>query len=96
MDINRPNAQPPTQEELNDLAKLRATLERAIADGVLTRGEVEFYKAQAWADGKITPQELSVYQEPVVAKITTGELRWERRGWAAPTRAAPASAAPSP
>jgi hypothetical protein len=77
MEIERPNAPAPTTEELHDFEKLRTILERAIADGILTDGEVKRYKTQAWKDGKITPQELQLYQELVLAKIATGELRWD-------------------
>ncbi|MGL6134969.1 MAG: hypothetical protein ACRC1L_12395 [Prochlorococcaceae cyanobacterium] len=77
MEIERPNAQPPTPEELKDLKKLRSILERAIADGVISSSEVEAYKMQAWADGKITPQELALYQELVLSKINAGELIWD-------------------
>jgi uncharacterized membrane protein YebE (DUF533 family) len=78
MEIERPNAQQqPTPEELKDLEQLRAVLERAIADGVISSSEIEAYKMQAWADGKITPQELALYQELVLSKITAGELSWD-------------------
>jgi hypothetical protein len=76
MEIERPNAQEPTPEELQDLEKLRAIMERAIADGVLSPDEVKAFKAQAWKDGKITPQELDLFQELILSKIRAGELVW--------------------
>ena len=78
MEINRPHAQPPTQEELQDLDKLRTILEQAIADGIVTEAEVKLYKTQAWKDGRISAEELTLYQELVLSKITSGELRWDR------------------
>ncbi|MCP9832799.1 MULTISPECIES: hypothetical protein [unclassified Cyanobium] len=77
MDIAYPNAQPPTPEELHDLKKLMAVLERAISDGVISQNEMKAFKTRAWADGKVTPAELQLLQEMVLSKITSGELQWD-------------------
>jgi uncharacterized membrane protein YebE (DUF533 family) len=76
MEVQRPNVPEPTPEELRNLEKLKAIIERAIADGVISPDEVKAFKTQAWADGKITPQELNIYQELVLSKIQAGELVW--------------------
>lgn len=76
MEVERPGAKEPTAAELQDLEKLKAILERAIADGVISPSEVQAFKTQAWADGKITPQELDLYQDLVLSKIQSGELVW--------------------
>lgn len=80
MDIDYPNAQPPTPEELQDLKKLMAVLERAISDGVISQNEMKIFKARAWADGKVTPAELQLLQDMVLSKITSGELKWDHDG----------------
>jgi uncharacterized membrane protein YebE (DUF533 family) len=67
----------PTPEELQDLEKLRAIIEQAVADGVVTRAEMVAIREQAWADGKVTPEELELYSTLILAKIRSGELTWE-------------------
>lgn len=76
MEIERPNTKEPTAAELQDLDKLKAIIERAVADGVISPSEVKAIKTQAWADGKITPQELGLYQQLVLSKIRNGALEW--------------------
>jgi uncharacterized membrane protein YebE (DUF533 family) len=76
MEVERPNAKEPTAAELQDLDKLKAIIERAVADGVISSSEVKAIKTQAWTDGKITPQELGLYQQLVLSKIRDGELEW--------------------
>lgn len=76
MKIERPNAKELTTAELESLEKLRRLLEQAIADGVMSPSEVAAFKAHTWADGKITPQELELYQTLVLSKIRRGELEW--------------------
>ncbi|HEY9909197.1 MAG TPA: hypothetical protein V6D18_16510 [Thermosynechococcaceae cyanobacterium] len=67
----------PSSEELQDLEKLRAVIERAIADGKLTQQEMAAIQSQAWADGKITAEELELYSGLILDKIRSGELEWE-------------------
>lgn len=74
MDIERPNAQPLTREELNDLETLRSIVERAIADGVLTFEEEQLIKRTLWKDKKVSPQELEIVQSLVWDKLQAGEL----------------------
>lgn len=74
MDIERPNAQPLTREELNDLETLRGIVERAIADGVLTFEEEQLIKRTLWKDKKVSPQELEIVQSLVWDKLQAGEL----------------------
>lgn len=76
MQISRPNYQEPTPEELHDLEKLKAVIERAIADGKLTHDEVNCIKATMRADGKITPEELNLLSEMVVQKMQEGKIEW--------------------
>ena len=77
MDAAQSQSKVPTPEELQDLAKLRAVIERAIADGKLSQQEMSDIKSQAWADGKITPEELELYTALILEKIRSGELEWE-------------------
>ncbi len=76
MEVTRPNVAEPTAEELLDLEKLKRVIERAIADYKLTEDELCQIKAIAWADGKVTPQELNLISEMVTQKLRDGELEW--------------------
>ncbi len=74
MNIERPNAPQPSPDELQNLDKLKAIIERAIADGVLTRDERDSISAALYADRKVTPQELDLVRTLIREKITSGEL----------------------
>lgn len=77
MEVGHPHSPLPTPEELRDLKKLMAVLERATADKVISKDELKKYRTHAWADGKITPEELHLLQELVLSKVTAGELEWD-------------------
>ncbi|MBF2075122.1 MAG: hypothetical protein IGS50_15375 [Synechococcales cyanobacterium C42_A2020_086] len=74
MDIQHPNSAPASAGELKNLAKLKAAVEKAVADGVLTQDEEQRIKAIAWEDGKITPEELHIVQTLIWDKLQQGEL----------------------
>lgn len=78
MEISRPQAPAPTPEELEDLEKLKAVIDRAVADGKITQGELAQMRAVVTHDGKITPQEVELYRTLIIEKINKGELSW---GW---------------
>ncbi len=77
MKISRPNAKNLTPEEIRQLEHLKATIERATADGKVTRQELETIKAAEWADGKVSVQELELYRTLILEKIEKGELEYE-------------------
>jgi len=70
----------PTAAELQDLDKLKKIIDHAVADGIISASELKAMKTQVWADGKITPEELDMYQELVISKIRSGELEWSFDG----------------
>ncbi|MDG2989657.1 hypothetical protein L3556_01720 [Candidatus Synechococcus calcipolaris G9] len=74
MDIQRPNAQPLSEEEQAELDHLKKIIEAAIADGVLTAPEMERIKQQMGADGKVSLEELELYRLLVQEKISQGLL----------------------
>jgi len=76
MEISRPASSEPSLEDLENLDKLKAVIERAIADGKLNETEKQQIKAAAWANGKITPQELELIRNLILEKIRNGELQW--------------------
>lgn len=77
MKIERPNANSPTPEELQDLARLKKAIEQVTANGKVSKAECERIKGIMWADGKITPEELELCRTMIYNKITAGELEWE-------------------
>jgi uncharacterized membrane protein YebE (DUF533 family) len=65
MKIERPNAAPLTRADLSHLDTLKAVVESAIADGVVTEAERSQIDAVIWADGQATPQELNLVPEGI-------------------------------
>ena len=80
MKVERPNAKDPTPEEVRELEKLKAMVERFIADGVITPQEFQTLRTEVFAHG--TPsadqlyRELELYRKMVSEKLQSGEL-WE-------------------
>lgn len=78
MKMERPHAQPLSMQELQDLEKLQALIQRAIADGVVTGDEMTAIKAQMNADGKVLFEELELCQQLIWDKVQKGEIDY---GW---------------
>ncbi|NJL47951.1 MAG: hypothetical protein HC929_11290 [Leptolyngbyaceae cyanobacterium SM2_5_2] len=76
MKIERPNAPALTKADLQHLETLKALVEGAIADGVLTAAEAAYIKAVLLKD-EVPPQELDLIQTMIWAKIQSGELLLE-------------------
>lgn len=76
MKIERPNAPASSLKELQDLEKLKALIERAVADGILTKQEMESIKSAISADGKVTYEEISLCRKLIWDKIDNGELEY--------------------
>lgn len=74
MDIYRPDSSAPTPEMIAELKRLQALIESAIADGYISADEMARIKQQIVADGQVTFQELELYRQLVLDKITQGEL----------------------
>ena len=74
MKISRPQDQEPTPEELQELEKLKAIIERVTEDGKLTGLEFERIKDAIRADKKVTVEELQLVRKLIEEKITSGEL----------------------
>ncbi|HAT15079.1 MAG TPA: hypothetical protein DD001_14705 [Microcoleaceae bacterium UBA10368] len=75
--VSRPNAQEPTPEEIRQLDKLKIRIDRAAADGKISKQEMEDIKIAVLADGKVSFQEMELYRKLVTDKIVTGELEYE-------------------
>ena len=77
MEISRPNAPELTAEELKELEKLKAIIERATADGKISQSETERIQAAIRSDKKVTFEELTLMRELIYNKIDRGELERE-------------------
>ena len=77
MKFLRCNNQAPSPAEVQDLEKLQALIERAIADGKLTKHEMESIQAAMRADGKISFEELELCRQLIWEKIQSGELEYD-------------------
>ncbi|MDG2615809.1 hypothetical protein P7L53_06075 [Thermoleptolyngbya sichuanensis XZ-Cy5] len=74
MEIERPNAKPLTREDLANLDRLKAVIERAIADGVLTADEQDRIKQIINHDHIVSPEEMEMVQTLIWDKLSSGEL----------------------
>lgn len=76
MKISSPQDRQPTAEELQELEKLKAIIERTIADGKLTKAEFTRIKTAIRADKKVTFEEMRLVTTLIYEKIEIGELVW--------------------
>ena len=74
MKVSRPQDREPTPQELQELEKLQAIIERATEDGKLTGVEFETIKDAIRADKKVTVEELQLVRKLIYEKIESGEL----------------------
>lgn len=78
MQMENPNFKPLSPDELQDLEKLGAMMEQAIADCYVTADEMNAIKARIGADRKILFEEIELCQKLVWDKIQKGEIQY---GW---------------
>jgi len=77
MKIEKPNQPPLTQEDLQNLEKLKTLIEKCVADGYLSQAEIAMIKNFIKADGKVTTEELELCQKLIWDKIQSGELEYD-------------------
>ena len=79
MRIEKPNQEPITQEDLQNLDKLKVLIEKCVADGYLTQDELRIIKDFIRSDGKVTTEELELCQKLIWDKVQSDELEysWE-------------------
>lgn len=63
--------------EAQDLATLQVILEHAIADGKISRQEMDGIRAAVFADGKMSIAEAELYRTFIIEKFKRGELEIE-------------------
>ncbi|WP_318655895.1 hypothetical protein [Pseudanabaena yagii] len=75
--VERPNHKELTSEELQSLQKLHTIIDRAIADGRITKYEMEQIDRSIYADGKVFVEELTMVRQLVKDKIDDGSLAYD-------------------
>ena len=66
-----------TTEDHHHLQRLELVVERAIADGKVTKYEIEEIKSQMYSHREIAVYELELVSARVLFPIQSGELEWE-------------------
>jgi uncharacterized membrane protein YebE (DUF533 family) len=74
MKLSRVNGPELTPAELRELDKLRAVIEGASADGIITKGERDRIASTMRADGRVTREELELVRTLVTEKVNAGQL----------------------
>jgi hypothetical protein len=77
MKVEKPNGKPLSREELQNLDKLRALIERCVANGLVSQDEMKQIKDFMRADGKVSTEELELCQKLIWDKIQSGELEYD-------------------
>lgn len=78
MNIERPNVQPLSPEEIAHLKRLKSVVEKALEDGRFSIYESERIQSLIWSDGKVTYEELRTVNETVTSIMgdIPPELEW--------------------
>jgi uncharacterized membrane protein YebE (DUF533 family) len=81
MKIIQSHPQKPTSKEVQELEKLKARIDRAVANGKISGQEMEDIKNEILTDGKGSSEqmyrELELYRTLVEQKLETGDLEQE-------------------
>ncbi|HIK17514.1 MAG TPA: hypothetical protein IGS53_19795 [Leptolyngbyaceae cyanobacterium M33_DOE_097] len=74
MNVEYPNQKPLSDADIKALAELKALIEQALADGVLTESEMRNITGHIHGDGEVSVQELQLVQHYICQKIQTVDL----------------------
>ncbi|BFM38301.1 hypothetical protein [Synechocystis sp. LKSZ1] len=77
MEVDRPDARPLTPAEMEEYEQLKAIIEKAIADQVLTHDEFTRIRAKALGSNpspELLYQEFNLYRELVTSQIQAGKI----------------------
>jgi hypothetical protein len=81
MEVSRPNARELTPEELQELEKFKRMIEHAVADGKISKQDIQDLQNVELASGKqnseLLQHELELYRTLVTEKLRAGELEYD-------------------
>jgi len=75
--IERPNHHELTPEELQRLKKLQSIIDRAIADGKISKCEMELINRTIYGDGKVLVEEVAMVRQFIQDKLDSGLLAYD-------------------
>ncbi len=75
--IERPNHKELTPYELQSLKKLHSVIDQAIADGKISKYEMELIDRTIHADNSILIEELALVRELIKDKLDSGLLSYD-------------------
>lgn len=75
--IERPNHKELTPDEMQSLQKLRSVIDRAIADGRVSKYEMDLIERTINSDNKILVEEVTMVRQLIRDKIDSGLLTQE-------------------
>jgi hypothetical protein len=81
MNISRLNAQEPTFEEVRELEKLKIRIKYAVADGKISRQDIDDTSGQIFVRKRVSTQQiyrkLKLYRTLVTQQIIAGNLEYD-------------------
>jgi len=75
--VERPNQGELTPEELESLKQLQTVIDQVIADGKVSKYEMDLISRTISADGKILVEEVELIRKCVREKISKGLLTYD-------------------
>jgi len=75
--IDRPNQKALTDEDLESLSKLKALIDNVIADGKVSKDDIEMINCAIYSNGKVLIEEVTLLRQMVRDKIDCGLLIYE-------------------
>jgi methanogenic corrinoid protein MtbC1 len=81
VEVSRPHARELTPEELQELEKFKRMIEHAVADGKISKQDIQDLQKVELSSGKqnseLLQHELELYRTLVTEKLQTGELEYD-------------------
>jgi hypothetical protein len=75
--VERPNHKELTSDELQSLKKLHSVIDQAIADGKISKYEMEIIERTIHADSTILVEEVTLVRELIKDKLDSGLLAYD-------------------
>jgi hypothetical protein len=81
MEVSRPNARELTPEEVQELEKFKRMIEHAVADGRISKQDIQDLQNEELSHGKhhaeLLYHELELYRTLITEKLRTGGLEYD-------------------
>jgi hypothetical protein len=75
--IERPTHEELTDADLQNLIKLKSVIDSAIADGTVSKEDMEAINCAIHSDGKVSIEEIALIRQLVRDKLDSGLLTYE-------------------